>query len=254
VATECDSDIACPVAQTWQAWMQVQEQHGYQFNDLQFAKFSSMMMVYHLIKGWKKEYTAPPCHITALTRASSVSTYHQAPAIDMPMAEPHRQHDTTNGNCHNTMNTHHDYQQQHAGQLPIFDDSFSNDVNATIDIKVEPMSGGDGCEDQHENTQPENAQQQEQQVFPRTVTSDSNVVLQGMPQSTSFQDFRAFGAVRKSVGEEDLPQPHEMHDSSSFCDMRHISVGDVWDYTLGRGEKQQTSAEEPFWDRFFSSL
>eukprot|EP00277_Geminigera_cryophila_P043578 CAMPEP_0173075290 /NCGR_PEP_ID=MMETSP1102-20130122/11556_1 /TAXON_ID=49646 /ORGANISM="Geminigera sp., Strain Caron Lab Isolate" /LENGTH=724 /DNA_ID=CAMNT_0013944585 /DNA_START=175 /DNA_END=2346 /DNA_ORIENTATION=- len=64
VATERDSDIACPVAQTLQDWMQVQEQHGYKFDDLQFAKFSSMMMVYHMIKGWKKEFTAPPRQIT----------------------------------------------------------------------------------------------------------------------------------------------------------------------------------------------
>jgi len=254
VATECDSDIACPVAQTRQDWMQVQEQHGYQFNDLQFAKFSSMMMVYHMIKGWKKEFTAPPCQITALTRASAASTHYQAPAIDMPMAEPHRQHDTTNGNCYNTMNTNHDYQHQQAGQLPLFDDSLSINVDATIHMKVEPMSGGDGCEDQHENTQPENAQQQQQQACLRMMSSDSNVELQGMPQSTSFEDFRAFGTVRKSVGEEDLPQPHEMHDSSSFCDMRHTSVGDVWDYTLGQSEQRKTSAEEPFWDCFFSSL
>jgi len=59
VAQERDADIACPVAQTAQDWVQVQKQHGYMFEDLQFAKFSSMMLVYHLIKGWRKEFSAP---------------------------------------------------------------------------------------------------------------------------------------------------------------------------------------------------
>ena len=59
VAQERDADIACPVAQTAQDWVQVQKQNGYKFEDLQFAKFSSMMLVYHLIKGWRKEFTAP---------------------------------------------------------------------------------------------------------------------------------------------------------------------------------------------------
>ena len=60
VAQERDADIACPVAQTAQDWVQVQKQNGYKFEDLQFAKFSSMMLVYHLIKGWRKEFTVPP--------------------------------------------------------------------------------------------------------------------------------------------------------------------------------------------------
>jgi len=59
VAPERDVDVACPVAQTAHDWLQVQKQHGYMFEDLQFAKFSSMMLVYHLIKGWRKEFSAP---------------------------------------------------------------------------------------------------------------------------------------------------------------------------------------------------
>jgi hypothetical protein len=71
VAPERDPDVVCPVAQTPEDWLQVQEQHAYKFDDLQFAKFSSMMLVYHLIKGWKKEFTAP-------------SRFVSSPACDTP--------------------------------------------------------------------------------------------------------------------------------------------------------------------------
>lgn len=60
VMAERDADIACPLAQSCDDWLSVQEQNSYKFDDLQYAKFSSMMLVYHLIKGWKKEFTAPP--------------------------------------------------------------------------------------------------------------------------------------------------------------------------------------------------
>jgi len=143
VATECDSDIACPVAQTWQAWMQVQEQHGYKFQDFQFAKFSSMMMVYHLIKGRKKEYTAPPCQISVPARGSLACANHEAPAVDMPTAEPHRQNDTTNGNS----DYQHTFSDEQAGQLPFFDGIHSNDVCAMLQMHVDPMGTDDCSED-----------------------------------------------------------------------------------------------------------
>ena len=59
IVGDADKDIVCPVAQTQAEWVAVQEQHGYFFDDLQFAKFSSMMLVYHFIKGWRKEFTPP---------------------------------------------------------------------------------------------------------------------------------------------------------------------------------------------------
>jgi hypothetical protein len=58
--TEKDIDITCPLAQNCAEWLKAQENHCYRFDDIQFAKFSSMMLVYHLIKGWKKEFTVPP--------------------------------------------------------------------------------------------------------------------------------------------------------------------------------------------------
>jgi len=128
VATECDSDITCPVAQTWQDWMQVQEQHGYKFQDFQFAKFSSMMMVYHMIKGWKKEYTAPPRHISVPARGSLACANHEAPAVHMPTPEPHPQNDTTNGNS----DYQHTFSDEQAGHLPFFDGIHSNDVCAML--------------------------------------------------------------------------------------------------------------------------
>ena len=81
VAPERDADVVCPIAQTPQDWLQVQEQHGYKFDDLQFAKFSSMMLVYHLIKGWKKEFTAP--------RYVSAPSYDTVPSIGSRQSSKH---------------------------------------------------------------------------------------------------------------------------------------------------------------------
>ena len=244
VAIEHDSDIACPVAQTMQNWIQVQEQYRYQFDDLQFAKFSSMMLIYHMIKGWN---TTLPCHITAPTRALPASVYHETPApaglqnggsfMDTLMAKPHRQ-------C-GTMNSNPDHQHEQAGHLSLFDESLSNDV------ELKPMSAGEGCKDQCENTQFKNTQQQ---ACLRMVTSDNSIEMQGMPQSMSFQDFRAFDAVRKSVS-QDLPQHLGTHHSSSFCNMHRTSIGDVWADMLGQGEQQQqSSTDELFCDSLLSSL
>jgi len=279
VATERDSDIACPVAQTLQDWMQVQEQHGYKFDDLQFAKFSSMMMVYHMIKGWKKEFTAPPRQITLpcsdpdtppppraakIEAPSSVdsgsapgspaSAYHEAPAMDMPITEANRQDETMN----DTPEYQRTFSDEQAGQLPSFDENLSNDVRAMLQMQVEPMGAGDGFEDQRESTQ-------QQQAFPSMMASGSSVDLQGLPQSTSFQDLRqsasfqdlrSFGAMRKSVSIEDLPQHRGMRHVGSFGELSRelsrTSVGDVWSEPLG--QQHQSSTEEPFWDCFFSSL
>ena len=245
VATEPDFDIACPVAQTLQDWMQVQEQHGYKFQDLQFAKFSSMMIVHHMIKGWKKEYTAPPRQISVPVRGSLACAHCEAPAMDMTTAEPHRQHDTTNGNS----DYQHTFSDEQAGELPLFDGILSNDVCAILEMQSElkPRGAGDGFVDPSNNTQ-------QQQAFPHTMTSDSNIDLQGMPQSTSSQNIRAFDAVHNYVSIGDSPQLCGMHHSDSFGDLRRTSVGDIWSDTLGQSEQQQSSIEEPFWDCFFSLL
>jgi len=74
VAQERDVDIACTIAVTPEAWLTEQEVNGYKFHDLQFAKFSSMMLVYHIIKGWKKDFTAPPRQ-TAVPSSSAAAPH-----------------------------------------------------------------------------------------------------------------------------------------------------------------------------------
>jgi hypothetical protein len=91
VAPERDPDVVCPVAQTPEDWLQVQEQHAYKFDDLQFAKFSSMMLVYHLIKGWKKEFTAPSRYVSGSaceTLPQSTGPRGTCKQLDLPSASP----------------------------------------------------------------------------------------------------------------------------------------------------------------------
>jgi len=91
VAPERDPDVVCPVAQTPEDWLQVQEQHAYKFDDLQFAKFSSMMLVYHLIKGWKKEFTAPSRYVSGPaceTLPQFTGPRGTCKQLDLPSASP----------------------------------------------------------------------------------------------------------------------------------------------------------------------
>ena len=163
--------------------------------------------------------------------------------MHMLMAKPHRQCDTINSNP--------DHPHEQAGQLSLFDESLSNDVHMMIQMKVTPMSVGDDCKDQRENTQFENTQQQ---ACLRMLTSDSSIEMQGMPYSMYDKDFCVFDGVRKSVS-QDMPQHLGMHHSISFCNMHRTSIEDVRADMLGQSkQQQQSSTDEPFCDSLLSSL
>jgi len=287
VAIERDADIACPVAQTSQDWMQVQEQHGYKFDDLQFAKFSSMMMVYHMIKGWKKEFTAPPRQIAApcsetdtpppprtykamtpsdsdpgspvpayedapaMAPAYEMPAYEDAPSMAVPVPEPNLQFNGMGGNAFSERQTFSDAQ---AGQLPAFD-NLPYDVRAMLQMQVEPLGARGGYVDDGERLQ--------QPAFTGMTASNSNGDLQLMRHSSSFEDLRGgAGCMRASTSVEDLRAVQGLRHSGSVENMqgntglmRGSSVEDLWADSLVFGEhQQQPKAEEPFWDCFFSSL
>mmetsp|Transcript_11620 Transcript_11620/g.18237 ORF Transcript_11620/g.18237 Transcript_11620/m.18237 type:complete len:824 (+) Transcript_11620:189-2660(+) len=58
ISEEKDAERPCPVVCSRRELYSMMQQNNYRFSSLQFAKFSSMMIVYHVIKGWKKDQTA----------------------------------------------------------------------------------------------------------------------------------------------------------------------------------------------------
>ena len=255
VAPERDADVVCPIAQTPQDWLQVQEQHGYKFDDLQFAKFSSMMLVYHLIKGWTKEFTAPryvsaPSYDTATSTASRQSSKHLSspslspspkagpsspnmypvPALTpaqggLPMAQPMRQGAGGYGGA---------AQGSYMSSYRAADDSshlerFANDLSLPRDVRqMLQMTVGSGHGRQMIPTG-SSGMAQDQAMLCNMV--DTGAIIDSNPQPLERSSPVLQSIVPGGAGQQDA----------------------FWSDTLF-SELAEESSESPFWDCFFSSL
>jgi len=252
VAPERDADVVCPIAQTPQDWLQVQEQHGYKFDDLQFAKFSSMMLVYHLIKGWKKEFTAPryvsaPSYDTVPSIGSRQSSKHLSspspspqtgpsspnmypvPALTpaqggLPMRQPMRQSFEGYGGA-----AQGSYMSYRAAEDSSHLERFANDASLPRDVRqmlqmTMHIGSGDG-----------------RQMIPTgssggIVQDQANMVDTGAIIDSNPQPLERRSPVVQSI------VPGGAGDQDSF-----------WSDSLF-AEPAEESSESPFWDCFFSTL
>jgi len=83
VSQEADATVDS-VAISADDWHELQASNNYSFAELQFAKFSSMMLVYHLIKGWERSASRIP---QRCGRAAAAARFQECAADVHPTTE-----------------------------------------------------------------------------------------------------------------------------------------------------------------------
>jgi len=238
VTRERDADIACPVAQTAQDWVSVQKQHGYKFEDLQFAKFSSMMLVYHLIKGWRKEFTAPP-------RQASSADYDSDDASDDTPPPSHGRRGAEAKHCESGDDS--------AASSPFF--------GAQTNLPRMPPMAADAPQAAAAYAMPaygdarrEAVEQQASFSSVDNLPYDVRCMLEAPVEPLGARGAYASSSVPPPPPASPPQVPQELSQQTSHRSLLDAASGDsFWTDSLFTEQPVQEE-ESPFWDCFFNTL
>lgn len=277
VMAERDADIACPLAQSCEDWLTVQEQNSYKFDDVQYAKFSSMMLVYHLIKGWKKEFTAPP-----RPTAAPCSRIQPEPASPLPAssAESSPSMNATEAQvCAPPMPAQAIYRMPWQGSayepMDLSEGELRTMAASASNVSLSEMVRNSSSERRIMKTSTSNESLNEL-VGSSSVSYNhydrhrgldlSQSSLEHLPkevrQMLQMETSTVVPPMRRPMYTNDNPAPpppviqHQQSPSlASTAASVEVSNDDFWaDQVLFGGAEEEKTEESPFWDCFFNTL
>jgi hypothetical protein len=197
------TDTPCKVASGRDALLSLMASYDYRFDSLQTAKFSSMMIVYQLAKGWKKEGHHVSCNATTRRGNAVHDSDDDLEEEDEEEMEPTRPVTMPKLHQHHACaETHHHHHAKESSRHCEHNNSNNNKSASPQHVAQERLVSAAAPPPQHRNVHTRAQDQQQQHVAQEQYQNNNNNVQEEAPVARNYSNFNAnmsFDSMPRSV-------------------------------------------------------